>query len=237
VEAEPSSVHPRTQIVVPTVACVTSGFSAPGVPAGVRQRALCQRSPSPREPQRQRRPASASVRPSHTVASFAICCTTVVPTFSLRSIFSIPTPWASWSRMACSVTAAVRGRAKRHRLFSRHAASARVGGERASPFARSSGYFADPARGLHRHGPWICGHRKRGTTDVVNHKTTFVIAPRIIILAERQVALGMVRPAGFKPTAYRFETVALSIELRARWGEGRTGEPRLRCTKPALLPM
>ena len=35
---------------------------------------------------------------------------TVVPTFRFRPIFSIPTPWVSWSRMACSVAASVRGR-------------------------------------------------------------------------------------------------------------------------------
>ena len=52
-------------------------------------------------------------RPSgvnHALDSFAIRCTTVVPTFRFRPIFSIPTPWASWSRTACSVAASVRGR-------------------------------------------------------------------------------------------------------------------------------
>jgi hypothetical protein len=43
--------------------------------------------------------ASSSERLSHALASFAIRCTTVVPTFRFRPIFSIPTPCASWSRI------------------------------------------------------------------------------------------------------------------------------------------
>jgi hypothetical protein len=47
---------------------------------------------------------------SHAVASFAIRCITVVPTFRFRPIFSVPIPWASWSWIACFVARSVRGR-------------------------------------------------------------------------------------------------------------------------------